>query len=105
MKKFLLTAAMGVMFFIGLTSMATMNSADPYPDCQEDCAFLVGIGAYPTHGACMSACHTCTSPANNVTPNYAVCICKIIQAEFGLQNAGFKNFGECVTTLKSEDPG
>ena len=96
MKKFLLTAAMGALFFIGLTSMVNMNS-QPYPYCQEDCAYYVGMGLFPTQGACMSACHTCTN--NGQGANRVVCFCKIIDAEIGLGNLGV-NFGQCVTIVK-----
>jgi len=98
MKKFLLTAAMGALFFVGLTSMVS-SSADPYPNCQEDCAFLVGIGIFPSHGACMSTCHACTEPFGGATD--AVCVCKFIKDVYGgFQANGFKNMGDCVTTLK-----
>lgn len=98
MKKFLLTAAMGVLFFIGLSSMAS-SAADPYPNCQEDCAFLVEFGVFPSHGACMSACHTCTEPGGETT--YAVCLCKFVRDVYGgFEANGFKNMGECVTTVK-----
>ena len=100
MKKFVLTAVMAVLFFVGLSSMITMNSAqDPYPGCQEDCEFLVGIGLFSSHGACMSACHTCTNPGKGA--NRAVCFCKLIDAEFGLENYGL-NFGQCVNIIKNE---
>ncbi len=98
MKKFILTAAMGALFFVGLTSMISLNSAqEPYPGCQDDCAFLVGIGLFPSQGACMSACHTCTNPGQGA--NRAVCLCKLIDAEEGLENLGL-NFGQCVNLVK-----
>jgi hypothetical protein len=95
MKKFILTAAMGVLLFVGLTSMA---SAPPPPyDCASDCAFLTSIGLFPTNGACMSACRTCTN--NGQGANRAVCECKLIDALYGLENLGV-NFGQCVNIVK-----
>ena len=61
MKKVFLSAFMGVLLAIGLTSMVSVNS-EPYPFCQEDCTFLISIGFFfNSQGACLSACHTCTS--------------------------------------------
>lgn len=98
MKKKLLTAVTAVLFVIGVTSMANLNAAqDPYPNCQQDCELLVGIGLFSSHGACMSACHTCTPPGGGA--NSAVCFCKIIDAEVGLGTYGL-NFGQCVTLIK-----
>lgn len=96
MKKFLLIAAMGALFFIGLTAMTNSN-AEPYPYCQEDCEFLVGVGLFATHGACMSACHTCTNPGQGA--NSAVCYCKLLKAGGVLDDAGV-NFGQCVNIIK-----
>ena len=96
MKKFLLTAAMGVLFFVGLTSMVSM-SAKQTQDCQGSCDYLVGAGLFPSHGACISACHTCTEPGNETS--YAVCLCKIFDAQGQLKDMGW-NFGQCVTIVK-----
>ena len=96
MKSKILVAAMTVLFFIGLTSMINMSS-EPYPYCKEDCDFLVGAGLFQSNGACISACHVCTNHGKGATS--AVCICKIIDAETGLNNLGL-NFGQCVNILK-----
>lgn len=96
MKQFFLTACMGVLFFIGLTSMA---SAPPSSDwgCQEGCAYMIGAGLFSSTGACMSACHTCTAPGNGDA--YAVCMCKIMKEQNQLEPLGW-NFGQCVTAVK-----
>lgn len=59
MKKLLLTSAMAVLFFVGLTSMT--QKATPNFPCKEVCAFYVSIGIFSGQGACMSACQTCTN--------------------------------------------
>lgn len=98
MKKFVLSAFMGALLLVGLTSMIN-TSQEPYPYCQEDCEFLVGIGLFSSHGACMSACHTCTNSGKGA--NSAVCLCKIVDAEVGLENLGV-NFGQCVNIVKGD---
>lgn len=96
MRKILLTSLMGALLFVGLATLVA-KAADPYPDCQSDCAFLVSIGFFKTKGACMSACHACTQPGGGATP--AVCLCKLIDAQEGLETYGL-NFGQCVKIVK-----
>ncbi len=97
MKRNLLLLAMSVLFAIGLTSMVQV---EPYPFCQEDCAFLVEEGIFPTQGACMSACHSCTSEADFNAATFAVCFCKTAGPFEGDPLLGQKNFGKCVNLVK-----
>ena len=101
MRKFLMTAIMSCLLFVGLTSMISMSqAADPYPNCQGDCDFLTGLGVFPSQGSCMSTCHTCTSVSAPGSATNAVCTCKFIKDVFGgLEQNGFKNFGQCVTVV------
>lgn len=100
MKKYLLSVVMAALFVIGLTSMVGMTSAqEPYPNCQEDCEFLVGIGIFSTQGACMSTCHACTPPGGGATD--AVCFCKFLEADGTLERVGI-NFGQCVKIVKGD---
>ncbi len=97
MKNIFLIVLMAALFTVGLTSMVNV---EPYPFCQEDCEFLVDdLGLFPTKGACMSACHTCTEPSNGPT-QIAVCLCKTSEAFYGNPNFGEKNFGQCVKAVK-----
>ena len=56
----MLTSAMAVLFFVGLTSMVSKKATPSYP-CTEVCRFYVEIGLFSTHGSCMSACRVCTN--------------------------------------------
>lgn len=102
MKKNLFAAIMSCLLFIGLTSMVSL-SPPVTNQCSEDCAFLESIGLFPqNHGACMSACNTCTS---NGKAHHAVCFCKITKDVLGgLEANGFENMGQCVTTLNNIPP-
>ena len=97
MKKFILTAAMGVLFFVGLTSMASSQADANTTDCQEACAYLIGAGLFSSQGACMSSCQTCTAGGSQAS--YAVCLCKILDEHDQLEAMGW-NFGQCVTVVK-----
>ncbi|WP_345270849.1 hypothetical protein [Nibrella viscosa] len=101
MKKLLMPAVMGVLFLVGLTSMISTPPPPPY-DCESDCSVFVGWGLFPTEGACMSACRTCTNPASNndKSATYAVCMCKIAGPFYNIENGGQKNFGQCVEMIK-----
>ena len=96
MKKVFLSAFMGVLLAIGLTSMVSVNP-EPYPFCQEDCAFLISIGFFNSQGACLSACHACTNgnPSPAVVAN---CECRLSAAQGGFDE---KNFGQCLQAVKS----
>lgn len=97
MKKFILVAAMGALFFIGLTSMINMSPPEN-TTCKDQCSVLVSLGIFQTQGKCMSACNTCLNKSENATQQ-AVCFCKVIDAIDGLENYGL-NFGQCVTLIK-----
>ena len=93
MKKFILTAAMGVLLFVGLTSMSHM--AAPNYDCKGYCEVY---GSYFTNqGACQSYCSTCTNSGKGNTA--IVCACKYYQA-VGVLDALGLSFGDCVQILK-----
>ena len=96
MKKLFLSAFMGVLLAIGLTSMVSVNP-EPYPFCQEDCAFLIGIGFFNSQGACLSACHACTSVSQSPAV-VANCECRLSKAAGELDA---KDFGKCVQAVKS----
>jgi hypothetical protein len=102
MKKFLLTAVMGVLFCIGLTSMVNLSSPKNHEslDCKELCASEELGEFFSNKGQCMSFCKVCTNPSQS-TGNTAVCICKLVDAgvieDDELQD---KNFGQCVKTVK-----
>lgn len=59
MKKVMLTSAMAVLFFVGLTSM--VSEPTPHYPCKEVCAFYVSVGIFSGTGPCMSACQVCTN--------------------------------------------
>ena len=103
MKKFILTAAMGVLFFVGLTSMMSTPPPPPPFDFKEECAILIALGYFPNQGACVSTIATCGNPGQG-EGKQAVCICNIIDALFGLENEGI-NFGQCVTIIKAGGGG
>ncbi len=90
MKKFILTAAMGVLLFVGLTSMTQMKA--PNYDCKGYCA--VYSQYFKNQGTCQSYCVSCTNSGNNG----AECACKYYQA-IGLLDFLGLNFGQCVSTL------
>ncbi len=96
MKKLMMTAVMGVLFLVGLTSMISTPPPPPF-DCNSACTELVGAGLFPTAGACQSACRTCTNPSNG---NYAVCICKNVGAFEDDPLLGEKNMGQCLQLVK-----
>ena len=100
MKQSILLAAMGVLFFIGLTSMAL--SPPPYnaTQCQEDCELFVDLGIFSSQGVCISACNTCTNPSSSAG-SVAVCICHQLDDSPGaFEFYGLNNFGECVNFVK-----
>lgn len=99
MKKFFLVAVMGALLFVGLTSMVSMDPPDN-TTCNEQCEFFVDIGLFSGQGACMAPCNVCLNPSENITSNFAVCICLQIKDIEGFEAAGFKNMGDCVNTLK-----
>lgn len=97
MKKFILTAAMGALFFVGLTSMVSSQADAKANNCQESCAYMIGAGLFSSQGACMSACNTCSQPSNMAS--YPACLCKILEEQGQLEPLGW-NFGQCVTVVK-----
>ena len=98
MKKFILTAALSAMFFIGLTSMVSQDPPEN-TTCQSQCEVLVDAGVFSGQGVCMSACNTCLNPSASDT-SIAVCVCRQIGDIVGLESEGFRNFGECVRFFK-----
>jgi len=99
MKQSILLAAMGVLFFIGLTSMALTPPPYNATQCQEDCELFVDLGIFSGQGACMSACATCTNPSSGAG-SVAACNCHILEDTQGLEAFGFSNFGQCVNFVK-----
>ncbi len=96
MKKFLLTAAMGVLFFVGLTSM--VKAPPPAFDCNGLCSAIVGVFV-PTQGQCMSTCRTCTNALTKDVGAGATanCVCKFFDVLGGVNGT----HGECINAVKS----
>lgn len=99
-KKVILTTAMSLLFFVGLTSMISMDPPYNATSCQADCDVLVEVGLFADQGSCRSACSTCTNPSSSVG-SFAVCNCKLTDAIVGLEAAGYNNMGDCVNTIKN----
>ena len=99
-KKVVLTSAMGLLFFVGLTSMISMDPPYNAANCTTDCSAFVEAGIFSSHGVCMSACNTCTNPSSSAA-TVGVCICTQLNDGPGFELFGFNNMGDCVTTLKA----
>lgn len=99
MKKRLFLLSAAALFFVGLSSMVMMDPPDNAQECKEICAELIADGIFSGQGACQSACNTCLNPSES-DANSAVCICHQIRDIVGLEEFGFKNFGECVKAFK-----
>ncbi|MDB5240079.1 MAG: hypothetical protein JWP57_704 [Spirosoma sp.] len=97
MKKYVLTAIMGVFFCIGLTSMVNL-SPPPNKQCRQICADPRMANSFSSTGSCVSYCNVCSNPSESAAST-AVCFCKYIA------NVGDDNkFGECVNIVKGSNP-
>jgi len=98
MKNIFLPVIMGVLFFIGLTSMSSRENPGNR-SCKQTCQELIQFGFFQSQGACMAACNVCFSPNPNPTKE-AVCYCKQLDAIEGLENYGM-NMGQCITSIRA----
>ena len=101
MKKYVLTAIMGVLFCIGLTSMVSLSSPKDDPiNCKAFCTSGFGADLFSSRGECMSTCNVCANPSKS-DGNQAVCLCKVA---LNFEGCGTEEevaiFGQCVNTVK-----
>lgn len=94
MKKLLLSLSAAALVFAAPVTVPTAASAAPATDVVEFCKAFVAATTGVTLGDCVSYFRQDSNAA-------AATYCRILSAFDLLGDFGFKNVGQCVSTLKS----